>query len=89
MKINAINQAAYSINSPSFKSTAVPYPEYREAYILERLPLDARISNFVSRISDLFTPSVTKEAREIKSQINSIFDDDVAEPKKQLLTVLA
>lgn len=88
MKINAINSAIYSKGRPGFKSTAVPYPEYRDAYIIERLPLDERISNFVSRISDLFTPSVTKEAKEIKSEINSIFEDDETNPKEQLLSVL-
>lgn len=88
MKINSISSAIYTTGRPGFKSTAVPYPEYKDAYIIERLPLDERISNFVSRISDLFTPSVTKEAKEIKSEINSIFEDDETNPKEQLLSVL-
>lgn len=93
MKVNSINSintiSNYSnkLNNPSFKHTAVPYPEYENAYVHKQVGFHDKISILVAKLSDLFHPEVTKQANEIKSQIDSIYDDKSA--KKQLVSVLA
>ena len=88
MKINSINNTLYNNNkSISFQKTAVPYPEYRKAYIYPETSKSA-IDSLVNKISGLFHPQVTKEAVEIKSKIDSIYAT-TATPQEQLLSVLA
>lgn len=86
MKINAINNINY--NKPSFKRTAVPYPEYKRGYVYPS-KTERIFNTLVDKISDLFHPDVTKEAVEIKSKIDRIYDASSKSPKGQLLTVLA
>lgn len=87
MKINSINNTILNNNkSINFKRTAVPYPEYRKAYIYPEHT--NAVSSLVKKISALFHPEVTKEAVEIKSKIDSIYATQ-ATPKQQLLSVLA
>ena len=92
MKINSINtiNKTSALKQPSFKHTAVPYPEYKDAYDIKQYDLQDRISNIVTKIADLFHPEVTKEAKVIKSQIDDIYDKKPAKAaKQQLLSVLA
>ncbi len=89
MRVAQINNYSYNANmqKQSFKHSAVPYPEYIDAYVWDEVGLQDRIMNVVSRISELFRSDVTDEASKIKSQINTIYDE--TNPKKQLLSVLA
>ncbi len=88
MKINSINNTIFNNNkSISFKKTAVPYPEYKKAYIYPETSNGA-INNLVDKISALFHPQVTKEAVDIKSKIDSIYATPQT-PQDQLLSVLA
>lgn len=87
MKINSINNTISNNNkSISFQRTAVPYPEYRAAYIYPEQT--STITSLVNKISELFHPQVTREAVEIKSKIDSIYATQ-ATPQEQLLSVLA
>lgn len=88
MKINSINNVTPNYNKQSFKGTAVPYPEYRNVYIHETKKENA-IHSLVDKISELFHPSVRKEAMNIKQKIDSIYDPQPSSPKAQLLSVLA
>lgn len=92
MKINAINSATYMTSGLSFKHSAVPYPEYEDAYNIGNK--SDTITRVVDKISALFTPEVTKKSQEIKNDINKIYSDgknvDLSNnPKKHLLSVLA
>ncbi len=94
MKIKSINSFNYNSTKPSFKHTAVPYPEYESAYYNTPDTLGTKISDLVCKISELFSPKVTKEASEIKENIDNIYsakNKEISElsPKKQLLSVLA
>ena len=88
MRVNSINtiQSIYNAK-PSFKHTAVPYPEYSNAYLPEK--------TFSEKLADtfkkLFNPQVSKEAENIKNQIDACYDDttECDDPKKCLLSVLA
>lgn len=89
MKINSINSLntynkAYT---PSFKHTAVPYPEYESGYKPKPISNKSKIIGFVDKLSDLFKPEVTEEAKNIKSNIDRICDD--GSPKQHLLSVVA
>ncbi len=86
MKINSINNTISNNKSISFQRTAVPYPEYRAAYIYPEQT--STITSLVNKISELFHPQVTREAVEIKSKIDSIYATQ-ATPQEQLLSVLA
>lgn len=88
MKINSINNIKPNYNKQSFKRTAVPYPEYNKAYTYDSKTENV-INSLVNKISELFHPSVTKEAIDIKQKIDSIYDPQVKSPKTQLLSVLA
>ena len=88
MKINAINNINNNYNKQSFKRTAVPYPEYFKAYT-QQCKTERVFNTLVDKISDLFHPDVTKEAVEIKSKIDKIYDPKYVSPKGQLLSVLA
>ncbi len=94
MKINAINSSIYMTkHNRNFKGTAVPYPEYENAYYSKTEP-DA-ITRVVTKLSALFTPEVTQKSQEIKNGINKIYNDNkqtsdyVNTPKTHLLSVLA
>ncbi len=82
--INTINTLNNNYSKLSFKHTAVPYPEYEAAYYNTNSLLDS----IVDKISQLFSPKVSKEADKIKTQIDNIYDQKT-NPKKQLLSVLA
>lgn len=78
MKINSINNlnASYqAFKTPAFKHTAVPYPEYKDAYVIYSNKNRSVIDILSDKISDLFHPEISKEAKNIKSQINLVFDD--------------
>lgn len=73
--INSINTFGRPGSPRSFKQTAVPYPEYIDAYIYDSADEKGFFGKIADKISDLFNPQVSKEAKEIKSQINTIFDE--------------
>ncbi|MBQ4123954.1 hypothetical protein IJD44_09610 [bacterium] len=86
MKINSINNLnAFSTQSKSqtFGKTAVPYPEYKNAYIYSSTQSAGVIDRISEKISKLFQPEVSNEASRIKSQINTVFED-TASKKSQL-----
>lgn len=76
MKINSINNAYITNNNinKSFKSTAVPYPEYRTAYIVT-CKKPGTIEKIVDKISEFFSPKVTKEAKKIQKTIDFAFEE--------------
>lgn len=88
MKINSINNINNNYNKPSFKRTAVPYPEYKTAYII-KAGEDTLVSSIKNKINEIFRPDVTKEALNIKNQIDSFYGTQEADPKQHLLTVFA
>ena len=85
MKVNSINNLYNYNNKQSFKRTAVPYPEY--AYACNEN--DSVLNTLANKISQLFSPKVTKDAVEIKSKIDKIYDPASLSPREQLLSVLA
>ncbi|HIS88765.1 TPA: hypothetical protein IAA87_05020 [Candidatus Avigastranaerophilus faecigallinarum] len=94
MKVNSINSFNYNSTIPSFKHTAVPYPEYESAYYKNSDTFSEKIQNIAEKIAALFSPKVTEEAAKIKANIDSVYLnksslDDNLSPKKQLLSVLA
>jgi hypothetical protein len=89
MKINSINNT-YNVknnNIQSFKRTAVPYPEYASAYVFTRET--GIVDSLISKVSKLFSPEVSKESAKIKNQIDTLYNVNLENPKKALLTVLA
>lgn len=90
MRVNSINNINYNLNRPSFKHTAVPYPEFASAYEVIENPVETKILNAIDKLVDLFSPKVSKEAMDIKAGIDSIY---TATPKKaakqKLISVLA
>ena len=88
MKVNSINNISNYNKNVSFQKTAVPYPEYRNAY-LQTCKKDTVLNSLASKISDLFSPKVAKEAVEIKSKIDKIYDPSTVSPREHLLSVLA
>ena len=91
MKINSVTLYNYNSNNINFKRTAVPYPEYMDGYNNRQNGIDTQLTDFIDKISGLFSPSVTKKSAEIKAGIDGIYGNnkDVADPKAQLLSVLA
>ncbi len=88
MKINSINNSFnYNLNKPSFKHTAVPYPEYENAYNSNYNNDDNKISILVKKISELFNPQVSKQADVIKNNIDEIYDNK--SPKAHLISIFA
>lgn len=92
MKINSINSINYMSKEISFSHTAVPYPEYENAYYYHNN--QSSINRAVDRISALFSPEVTQKSQFIKDNINKIYDKNIQqnsynEPGKHLLSVLA
>lgn len=77
MKINSISSTNYINNSykQSFKHVAVPYPEYENAYIAKHTNPENKIAALINKISDLFHPEVTKEAKNIKSKIDDAYEN--------------
>lgn len=76
MKINSINNA-YITNkniNKSFKATAVPYPEYKAAYIVSCKKAGA-VEKLVDKIAEFFSPKVTKEAKNIQKTIDFAFEE--------------
>ena len=90
MKINSISSVNYNQKGTSFKHTAVPYPEYENAYA-NRQSGGLSLREIKEKVQALFSPKVTKEAINIKSGIDSLYDDTVqtSNPKSELLSVLA
>lgn len=90
MKINPVSSFNYNSNNINFKRTAVPYPEYENAYENHQSEFERQVTNVIHKISALFSPSVDKESKNIKSSINNIYTDSSEKnPKAQLLSVLA
>ncbi len=91
MRINSINNFSniYNNNKTSFKHVAVPYPEYENGYKPQPHHSKFKIDSIVNKLSELFTPEVTKQADEIKQQIDIVCDDEDQSPKDNLLSVLA
>lgn len=94
MKINSINTINYNNKVQSFKHSAVPYPEFENAYYYVPDTFESKVSSLVFKIAALFSPKVTKEAMEIKSGIDSIYDSGNSKQskdnsRKYLLSVLA
>ena len=89
MKVNSINTNTInnSYSKLSFKHSAVPYPEYEYAYYNSNSFLDS----IAEKISQLFSPKVSKEADIIKNNIDNLYDynNSKTTPQKQLLSVLA
>lgn len=82
MKINSINTLYQTQYKTSFKRTAVPYPEYRDAYV------KPSNENIVSRlINSLFKPEVSEESNKIKAQIDKFVEQKNVKP--QVLSVVA
>ena len=88
MKVNSINSINYNNYKQSFKRTAIPYPEYEKAYLYTNNSKNL-VTTIIDKISDLFNPVVTKEAEEIKTQIDKLYSVKTPSPKEQLISVLA
>ena len=88
MKVNSINTINNNYNKYSFKRTASPYPDYENAYLYAKSS-DTFVNSLINKITALFNPEVTKEAVEIKSQIDKLYSVKTPSPKEQLLSVLA
>ena len=99
MKINSINNAYITNNNKnkSFKASAVPYPEYKTAYIVS-CKKAGTIEKMVDKISEFFSPKVTKEAKNIQKTIDLAFEEAAKNvksnrtsksAKQALLSVLA
>lgn len=92
MKINSISSFNYNVNKTSFKHSAVPYPEYESAYSYNNDSefVSQKVDSIVAKLSSLFSPKVTKEAKSIKSDIDSIYKKPVVnDPRKKTLSVVA
>ena len=94
MKINSITSFNYNSNNVNFKRTAVPYPEYENAYHKdEQQSFEKQVTGVINKISALFSPSNTKEAANIKAGIDNIYTSSETlhneTPQAQLLSVLA
>lgn len=92
MKINSISSFNFSSNNVNFKRTAIPYPEYKNAYKYNA-SFEDQVTNVIDKISALFSPSVTAESSKIKSNIKNIYADKDAlinkTPREQVLSVFA
>lgn len=100
MKINSIHTAYNKTTNrynTNFKRTAVPYPEYRSAYIVSCKKASG-IESIVNKISDFFSPEVTTEAKHIQRHIDKAYAEAIKnvkpnkhtkDAKQALLTVLA
>ena len=88
MRVNSINNVSSYNDSLTFKRSAVPYPEYRSAYLPStEYSSQSRISLVVDKLSKLFNPEVTKEAKQIKNQIDNLYTQQKT-PKEHLMSVL-
>ena len=89
MKVSSISSFNFNSNNVKFKRTAVPYPEYMNQY--KNNTIEAQATNFLDKISALFSPSVSAESSKIKSTIDDIYSDKTSlenkPPKEQLLSV--
>ena len=90
MRVSSLNNINYNKTVPSFKHTAIPYPEYPNAYDVCEKSVEKTIINTIGKLADLFSPEVSKEAQEIKAGIDSMYADSAKRAAKQrLLSVLA
>lgn len=88
MKINSITNYGQVSRNLNFKHTAVPYPEYENAYGKNNNEVNV-VESFVQKIAELFSPKVSKEANAIKQEIDYIYSDSQITPKQALLSVIA
>ena len=89
MRIEAIHTNAYT---PTFKNneTIVPYPElsYRKSRInvYEADPFESGLKSVFSKVGKayrlLFTPEIDKQADEIRTNIDKMFDEENKQGKK-------
>ncbi len=98
MRVNSINSQQYLNISKTqkFGNSAVPYPEYKNAYVFDNRTIGEKLSD---AISALLHPQVANEAENIKSQIDSLYiaQNQVSNetsktqqtPKESLLSVFA
>ena len=90
MRVSSINNINYNKSIPSFKHTTVPYPEYPNAYKTCDKTVEKTILNTIEKLTDLFSPRVSKEAQEIKAGIDSIYANSAKQAGKQrIMSVLA
>ena len=90
MRVSSINNINYNRSMPSFKHTAVPYPEYPNAYNACDKTVETKILSTIEKLTDLFSPKVSKEAQEIKAGIDNIYANSAKKAAKQrLISVLA
>lgn len=90
MRVSSLNNINYNKSVPNFKRAAIPYPEYPNAYNVCEKSVEKTIIDTIGKLSDLFSPKVSKEAQEIKAGIDSMYPDSAKKAAKQrLLSVLA
>ena len=90
MRVSSLNNINYNKSVPSFKHTAVPYPEYANAYNVCEKSVEQTIIDTIGKLANLFSPNVSREAQEIKAGIDSMYPDSAKKAAKQrLLSVLA
>lgn len=82
MRVNAINNFYPQVQRTSFGHTAVPYPEYEKAY--HKNTGNNIVNSFALKLSSVFSPEVKKNAREIKNEINGLYDNTDKNVKKSL-----
>lgn len=77
MLINSVNNITANstpLKPQSFKRTAVPYPEYNYAYN-KGFSNENLFDVIANKLNDIFHPAVSNQAKDIKKQINTIFDE--------------
>ena len=72
--VNNINANGTSLKPQSFKHTAVPYPEYQNAYETSGSK-ENLFDVIITKLNDIFHPEVSAQAKNIKHQIDTIFDE--------------
>ncbi len=91
MRVNSINNTIkYNINVPSFKHTAVPYPEFENTYASSNKDNSNMFSSFFDK---LFGKDVSDESEKLKKQIDYICkngsEDKMKNTTKKLVAVYA
>ena len=63
MRVNAINNVNYNRSVPSFKHTAVPYPEYINAYKPCDRSIESTILSTIEKLTDLLVQKLLKKLK--------------------------
>lgn len=85
MRINAINNFYPQVQRTNFGHTAVPYPEYEKAY--HRNTGNNIVNSFALKLASVFSPEVKKNAEDIKTEINGLYEN--ADKGKKSLSLYA